>query len=83
MNYISRKFEYQANNYAKETYKGEPLISSLKKLSQKNLSNLTPHPAYVFVHYSHSYFTTKGEEFTMINLARNLPKDIFYVNFIL
>ncbi len=53
MNYISRVFEYQADNYAKETYKGEPLISSLKKLSKNNLSNLTPHPLYVFAHYSH------------------------------
>jgi STE24 endopeptidase len=53
MNYVSRKFEYQADNYAKETYKGEPLITSLKKLSKNNLSNLTPHPSYVFVHYSH------------------------------
>ncbi|WP_228852192.1 M48 family metallopeptidase [Aegicerativicinus sediminis] len=53
MNYISRVFEYQADNYAKETYAGEPLISSLKKLSKNNLSNLTPHPTYVFIHYSH------------------------------
>ncbi|NNK82792.1 MAG: M48 family metallopeptidase, partial [Flavobacteriaceae bacterium] len=50
MNVISRKFEYQADNYAKETYEGEPLISSLKKLSKNSLSNLTPHPIYVFVH---------------------------------
>jgi len=53
MNYVSRFFEYQADNYAKKTYKAEPLISSLKKLSKNNLSNLTPHPLYVFVHYSH------------------------------
>jgi STE24 endopeptidase len=53
MNYLSRVFEYQADNYAKETYKAEPLISSLKKLSKNNLSNLTPHPVYVFAHYSH------------------------------
>lgn len=53
MNLFSRKFEYQADNYAKETYKAEPLISSLKKLSKNSLSNLTPHPAYVFMHYSH------------------------------
>lgn len=53
MNYLSRKFEYQADNFAKATYKAEPLISGLKKLSKKSLSNLTPHPAYVFVHYSH------------------------------
>lgn len=53
MNWISRTFEYQADNYAKKTYKAEPLISSLKKLSKNSLSNLTPHKAYVFVHYSH------------------------------
>ena len=53
MNYISRKFEYQADNYAKNTYKAEPLISGLKKLNKNSLSNLTPHPAYVFMHYSH------------------------------
>jgi STE24 endopeptidase len=53
MNYISRKFEYQADNYAKTTYSEQPLISALKKLSKNSLSNLTPHPAYVFAHYSH------------------------------
>lgn len=53
MNVFSRKFEYQADNYAKSTYAGEPLITSLKKLSKNSLSNLTPHPAYVFMHYSH------------------------------
>ncbi|ALJ06439.1 peptidase M48 [Pseudalgibacter alginicilyticus] len=53
MNLFSRKFEYQADDYAKNTYKAEPLISSLKKLSKNSLSNLTPHPAYVFMHYSH------------------------------
>lgn len=53
MNYMSRKFEYQADNFAKETFASKPLISSLKKLSKNSLSNLTPHPAYVFMHYSH------------------------------
>lgn len=53
MNYISRRFEYQADNYARDTYKAEPLISSLKKLSRNSLSNLTPHKVNVFVHYSH------------------------------
>ena len=53
MNYFSRKFEYQADDYAKKTYKAEPLITSLKKLSKNSLSNLTPHKAYVFMHYSH------------------------------
>ncbi|MEM7085442.1 MAG: M48 family metallopeptidase [Bacteroidota bacterium] len=53
MNYLSRKFEYQADDYAKMTYAGPPLVSALKKLSKNSLSNLTPHPAYVFMHYSH------------------------------
>ncbi|MCF8274310.1 MAG: M48 family metallopeptidase [Flavobacteriaceae bacterium] len=53
MNYFSRVFEYQADDYAKNTFKAEPLITSLKKLSKNSLSNLTPHPAYVFMHYSH------------------------------
>ncbi len=53
MNFISRKFEYQADDYAKKTFEGAPLISGLKKLSKNSLSNLTPHPSYVVAHYSH------------------------------
>ncbi len=53
MNYLSRKFEYQADNYAKEKFNAKAVISSLKKLSKNSLSNLTPHKANVFVHYSH------------------------------
>lgn len=59
MNYMSRKFEYQADNYAKNTYKADPLIRSLKKLSKNSLSNLTPHPIYVFMHYSHPTLTNR------------------------
>ncbi len=53
MNYMSRKFEYQADDFAKHTFEAMPLITSLKKLAKNSLSNLTPHPAYVFAHYSH------------------------------
>ena len=53
MNYLSRKFEFEADAYAKDSFAADPLITSLKKLSKNNLSNLTPHKAYVFVHYSH------------------------------
>lgn len=53
MNALSRKFEYQADNYAKENIGSEALISSLKKLSKNSLSNLTPHSLYVKIHYSH------------------------------
>ncbi len=52
-NLFSRKNEYQADAYAAEHYAAEPLISGLKKLSKNSLSNLTPHPLYVFFHYSH------------------------------
>ena len=52
-NIISRKMEYQADAYARDTYDGEKLIDALKKLSVDNLSNLNPHPAYVFFNYSH------------------------------
>ncbi|HEY9168603.1 MAG TPA: M48 family metallopeptidase [Lutibacter sp.] len=53
MNAFSRKFEYQADNYAKENFNADALISALKKLSKNSLSNLTPHPLYVKIHYSH------------------------------
>ena len=42
------------DRYSVETYKQpESLVTGLKKLSKDNLSNLTPHPLYVFLHYSH------------------------------
>lgn len=52
-NVISRKNEYQADNFAKKYNMSNELISGLKKLSVNSLSNLTPHKAYVFFHYSH------------------------------
>ena len=52
-NIVSRKNEYEADAYAKSTYSATPLITGLKKMSADHLSNLIPHPAYVFVHYSH------------------------------
>ncbi len=51
---FSRKFEYEADRFAAETTSsGAPLADALKKLSAHNLSNLTPHPFYVFLNYSH------------------------------
>jgi STE24 endopeptidase len=52
-NLFSRKFEYEADEFAKKTYNGEYLIEALKILSKDSLSNLTPHPKYVWWHYSH------------------------------
>jgi len=53
MNVLSRKNEYEADAFAAEHHSAEALGSGLKKLSVSSLSNLTPHPAYVFFHYSH------------------------------
>ena len=54
INVLSRKHEFQADHYAADPpSRGKALVSGLKKLSVANLSNLTPHPAMVFFHYSH------------------------------
>ncbi len=52
-NVISRRHEFEADNYAATTYMADAMKLALKKLSKDNLSNLYPHPAYVFVNYSH------------------------------
>jgi STE24 endopeptidase len=53
MSVLSRKYEFEADAFAKETFNGKALGDALKKLSTSNLSNLVPHPLYVFFHYSH------------------------------
>jgi STE24 endopeptidase len=53
MNWLSRKNEFEADYYAKITFAGKPLAEALKTLSVKTLSNINPHPWYVFVNYSH------------------------------
>ena len=53
MNVFLRKNEFQADNFAAKFGLSNDLIGALKKLSVNNLSNLTPHPFYVFFHYSH------------------------------
>ncbi len=63
MNILSRKNEYEADNFAASNYNGKSLANALKKLSVHNLSNLTPHPFYVFFHYSHP---------TLLQRLRNL-----------
>jgi STE24 endopeptidase len=53
MTLVSRKNEFEADAYAKMTHSGRALAAALKKLSVDNLSNLFPHPWYVFFTYSH------------------------------
>ncbi|MFI5336589.1 MAG: M48 family metallopeptidase, partial [Opitutales bacterium] len=53
-NWISRQHEYQADAFAKAAmHSAAPLTGALRKLAQKNLTNLTPHPLYSAVYYSH------------------------------
>ena len=54
INVVSRKNEFQADAFAAGTTgNGEALIAALKKLAADRLTNLTPHPLHVFLHYSH------------------------------
>ena len=52
-NYISRRNEFAADHFAAQFGLGKDLSDALKNLSVDNLSNLTPHPTYVFFYYSH------------------------------
>ena len=52
-NYYSRRNQFEADRFVKENFNPGILASALKKLSVKNLSNMLPHPVYVFFHYSH------------------------------
>ena len=53
MNMFSRKNEYEADKFAGDNFSFEALQNALKKLSVNNLSNLRPHPLYVYFYYSH------------------------------
>jgi STE24 endopeptidase len=64
MSMYSRKNEYEADRYARETYSGPALAQALKRLSVDSLSNLYPHPAYVFFHYSHPPLLKRLEAIT-------------------
>lgn len=53
-NLLSRKHEYEADAFARDAVGGAaPLVDALRKLAQKNLSNLTPHPWFSGFYYSH------------------------------
>ena len=53
MNMYSRRNEFEADAYARESFDGNALANALKRLSVDSLSDLYPHPLYVFFHYSH------------------------------
>jgi STE24 endopeptidase len=54
INWLSRKNEFEADSFAQRAIGASaPMIGALRKLSRENLSNLTPHPVYSMVYYSH------------------------------
>jgi STE24 endopeptidase len=54
MNVLSRKHEYEADAFASEAVNGPAaMVGALRKLAQKNLSNLTPHRWFSAFYYSH------------------------------
>jgi len=61
-NYFSRKNEFAADRFVRENFRPDILAEALKKLSVKNLSNMMPHPAYVFFHYSHPPLLSRLEK---------------------
>jgi STE24 endopeptidase len=61
VSWFSRKYEFEADDFAKEHTSGRDLASALRKMSIDHLSNLHPHPFYVFVHYSHPPALTRIE----------------------
>ncbi len=65
MNVLSRKHEYEADTYAAQTADKQAFSQALIRLSTDTLSNLKPHPAYVFFHYSHP---------TLLQRLRNLNR---------
>jgi STE24 endopeptidase len=53
-NYLSRRDEFEADRFAAESIGNPgPLIAALKRLSKESLSNLTPHPLLVILHFTH------------------------------
>lgn len=53
LNHLSRRHEYAADQFSRQYVGADPMIRALRKLSRKNLSNLTPHPLYSAFYYSH------------------------------
>lgn len=60
-NYLSRKAEYRADAFSSKVYDGGHMICALKVLARENFSNLSPHPLYVSLHYSHPTISQRIE----------------------
>ena len=67
MNIKSRKNEYEADEYAVKNFKKGPMEDALRKLSKDNLTNMTPHPLYEFLNYSHPSISKRLKAIDSIN----------------
>ena len=67
MNIKSRKNEYEADEYAVKNFEKKPMVDALKRLSKDNLTNLTPHPLYEFINYSHPSISKRLYSIEKIN----------------
>ena len=67
MNIKSRKNEYEADEYAVKNFKKGPMVDALRKLSKDNLTNMTPHPVYEFLNYSHPSISKRLKAIDSIN----------------
>lgn len=75
MNAWSRRFEYEADAYAADvTHEAVPLVGALRKLNEKNLSNLTPHPVFSGFYYSHPTLLERESALARAGSARNQPQ---------
>jgi STE24 endopeptidase len=64
-NALSRRNEYEADDFGRETYDGKALAEALRKIGSGSLVNVSPHPLYVAVNYTHP---------PMLDRLRNLGK---------
>jgi len=70
---VSRKFEREADFYSLGILKtAKPLVTALKKMAKENLSNIRPHPLYVFFNYSHPPLLERIEYLETGEMSRGL-----------
>ena len=67
MNIKSRKNEYEADEYTVKNFRKGPMEDALRKLSKDNLTNMTPHPVYEFLNYSHPSISKRLKAIDSIN----------------
>jgi STE24 endopeptidase len=76
LNMVSRSHERQADRFAVETtHDRNALVNALKKLSADNLSNLSPHPLYVALSYSHPPIQQRIRSIEGISAASSISID--------